>query len=353
VTHAPRGLLIEEARTNVLFPSVIGGSWGPLGAALGGSVTTPDGATSTTALVGAIDTTNSVRQFYLSGIPVSATTTYTLTTFFKAGPVNAYFQINVTGGTTCVSVAYYDLTAGTAVVGADLAAGLTGRAVSITAVGNGWYRCSFTFTTVAGNTALQVAIGLCTVVSGTGDNRSYVGVVGQGIYAWGVQVEAGAFATSYIATTTAAVTRAQDQCYAAIGAWFNPSTYSLSADFDTAVPTSFYAGIGDSNINNGTWLTNTGFTRAGGGSAAAVGTVTAGASNKMCGTINNATSVGVCLNGGATGSAANSSAAQTTATYLSVGMGPWAFDHVINGHVRRIRYWPRVLSAAELQSVTT
>jgi len=43
-----------------------------------------------------------------------------------------------------------------------------------------------------------------------GTATTYDGVLGNGLYVWGAQVEAGSFATSYIPTTTASVTRAAD-----------------------------------------------------------------------------------------------------------------------------------------------
>lgn len=44
------------------------------------------------------------------------------------------------------------------------------------------------------------------------------------MYAWGGQLETGSFATSYIPTTTASVTRSADNLTIPIGAWYNTST---------------------------------------------------------------------------------------------------------------------------------
>jgi hypothetical protein len=44
------------------------------------------------------------------------------------------------------------------------------------------------------------------------NQKSYVGTATNNLYIWGAQVEAGAYATSYIPTTTASVTRNADSC---------------------------------------------------------------------------------------------------------------------------------------------
>jgi hypothetical protein len=80
-----------------------------------------------------------------------------------------------------------------------------GYTASITAFANGWYRCSLSFaagSTVTGELRLLLA---------NANNDTAVARNGtSSVYAWGAQVEAGAFASSYIPTVASTVTRSGD-----------------------------------------------------------------------------------------------------------------------------------------------
>jgi hypothetical protein len=178
----------------------------------------------------------------------------------------------------------------------------------------------------------------------------------QTIYAWGAQVEVLPYMSSHIPTTSVSVTRARDVLYYPIPSavsGYNPTTYSLFVEFDSAITTSSRGGISDGVFGNSTYFVNNGFVSAQTGGGSANGAVmTAGPINKQCGTYS-ATQLKCCNNGAIVGSVAATVAGQPTATRLSVGCSPWALDNQLNGHMRRVSYWPRVLSDSEMQAVTT
>lgn len=76
---------------------------------------------------------------------------------------------------------------------------------SMTAVGNGWFRCN-----ISGNILTGGARNFTVYPQGAGDFLS-AGDGTSGLYIWGAQLEAGQFPTSYIPTTSAQVTRAADR----------------------------------------------------------------------------------------------------------------------------------------------
>ena len=166
----------------------------------------PDGTQNADTINLAAISDSRVRQL----ITVANSTTYTISCFYKNIALTSgqtfrmRFNNTLTAPNNFIASAVIDLAAGTATYsltgtsGTGFSGTATGR---IENYGNGWYRVSVTFTVGTGGGAA----GLFEAA-----NVDAVPAV-RSFYAWGAQLEASSVPTSYIPTTTASVTRSEDQ----------------------------------------------------------------------------------------------------------------------------------------------
>jgi hypothetical protein len=193
VTLACKGLLIEEARTNLLIyvQEFENAQWSKSNVTVTQDATTaPDGTLTADKLLETA--TTAVHRIVQA--PTTSTATYAFSAYAKAAERTFVQLRDVTGA---VGV-WFNLATGA--VGTQNS-GITG---SIEPAGNGWYRCTAVRTTGATNVGWGIA------VADANGSSIYAGDVTKGVFIWGAQVEAGAFATSYIPTTTTALTRNAD-----------------------------------------------------------------------------------------------------------------------------------------------
>lgn len=191
ITLVCRGLLIEEARTNQFLYSAdfSNAYWTKTACSVSAVdfVTAPDGVSNAFKI---LDTAVSTVHAIQRAISITSGTAYTMSAYAKQG-TDSDFRITIDANGNAGSYSIFNLVTGTATSGA-------GASASIVNVGNGWYRCVVTATataTVSAITSLRV------FTSNTGTS---------GVYMWGAQFETGAFATSYIPTTTTSLTRNAD-----------------------------------------------------------------------------------------------------------------------------------------------
>jgi len=180
---------------------------------------------------------------------------------------------------------------------------------------------------------------------------------------WGAQLEVGAFPTSYIPTTTAAVTRNADVASitgANFSSWYRQDEGTVFADYKNIVAGSIgfdatgsttaerqylrylasqhqYVVI-DDNVNQAQIYDNTGF------GVTTAKTAAAYALNDFS----------IRTNGGAAASSAANDVSGTLPTLTTAYLGASSSTtSSINGHLRRLTYFDRRLPDATLQAITT
>lgn len=227
VTLASNGLLIEEQRTNLLTYSedFTNAAWTKIQTSITANTTVaPDGNTTADALIEAA--TNAQHQMLQAATLTAAA--YTWTVFAKATSGSQRWLNLYPQGTGVAAAAVFDINTGTV----TLTSGPQYLGSSIVNVGNGWFRCSLTFTgaAVSVNNVIYLSNNATIAAPGyTGDGTS-------GIFLWGSQVELGAFATSYIPTVASQVTRNADSA-SMLGdnfyTWYNQNQGTVRVEGDT------------------------------------------------------------------------------------------------------------------------
>ena len=190
-----KGLLIEEARTNLLtysIPNEAQAVWTTLRAQTQPSaILAPNGLAEARLLKPTISSSGATWIYssqYNTGVIAS------ISVFAKASGKRWLTQSDSSGN---VKYASFDLENG--VIGTVRA----GYTASMQDVGNGWYRCSVTTPTGFNERAIFAVSDL--------DNDFRAAVSGDdGILLWGAQLETGTFPTSYIPTSGATATRSAD-----------------------------------------------------------------------------------------------------------------------------------------------
>jgi len=354
------GLLVEESGQNLLEYSEDISQWS---STTGGSPTiTPNAAT-------APDGTNTATLIENTGVTAfigdvtsyTSGTTYTFSGYFKANDGDKVaILLYSSGGSsgfwnseTSNVATTFDLTNGTFTT---FPGGVAPTTSTITDAGNGWWRCSITATaTATSNSANQLI-------------RNMSGVT-EGIYAWGYQIEAGSFPTSYIPTEGSTVTRAADVASITgtnFSSWYEQDEGTVFTDTvnkETYPGTNVFPyilqiddGTNNNRIGYDNSVLNTGYrynlfcTSGGvaqgelnqfGFASGAARWASAFKTNDFALAINLSPSV---LSTRTSGTLPN------TMTQLQIGKG---FGKQFNGTIRRLTYWPTRLSNDTLQTITT
>lgn len=212
VALTPRGILIEAARTNLCLQSQdFTTTWTAANSTVtANSTTAPDGTTTADSL---IEDAAAAAGHYRNQASISFTTgtLYAFSCFGKEIAGSAKRYLNIVGLSSAFGVnqiAVFDLATGTVTL-------TTGGCSAYTEqLPNGWWRCVMVTiaATLTASSSVQIRLGNIS----NGGAPSYTGDGASGLYVWGAQIEglgvitAGGGASSYIATTTAAVTRQAD-----------------------------------------------------------------------------------------------------------------------------------------------
>jgi hypothetical protein len=333
-----KGLLIEEQRTNVYLhsQSFNNAAYTKEDCTVSADAgVAPDGTTTSDKIIP--NTNNTDHAIYNT----VANGSYTISVFAKAAGYNYLFIGK--NNSFASDGAFFDLVNGT------VSQNTSGGTTSIINCGNGWFRCIHTPTT-----ATQYPL-FCTSANGT--SFTHAGDGTSGILLWGSQAEVGSFATSYIPTTTAAVTRSADVCQITGGdfsGFWNASEGSIAIEYDMATTalgsaiqrpltvwnSGYTSGIVLDNRSAGTTI------ELGTNAAVDFGSVVSPSSIAMAYKINDFAA----SRNGAAVLTDTSGTVVSSPILMNIGNNVSSLFH--NGHISRLRYYNTRLTNSQLQGLT-
>jgi hypothetical protein len=351
------GILVEPAATNLVIKNEDYGDAAWTRTDLSEANTTaPDGSSTASTLTVGGAGGNILTNATL--IAVANSTVYTASEYLKYVSGSGWVQIITWDGTGGGSRSWFDLQNGAVGSTATFGSAWTISATSIEDVGNGWYRCTTTFTSA--NTVYRHAIS-----SVSADNTSTRDSAGAAYSVWRMQTELGIFATSPIATDTVAVTRAGDQITV------DPATFPHSSTAGTMIiavqPRAATANVvndaklailSNSNLDERmflSWVTGTPDAISASVVDGNVGQVSftpvaATGSEQKAALAYELNNVGLVVDGGA--EQTDTSATLPTPTQLDLGWGSDFANRHFNGFIYDFIYVPRRMTEAEMQTKT-
>jgi hypothetical protein len=347
-TLAARGLLIEEARTNLILNSVTLSDWTITAATRTlNAATGLDGTTSASRFV-ATATGNSTPSITAT---VVAATAYAFSICFKLeGSSFTWVRLRFVAGANTFNVWANVSTGALGTVTAASSEMTAFAGITPVSLGGGWWRIGATFTTTV--TSVTIAVAPATA------NGSGTMTVADTWLMGHAQLEAGSFATSPILTTTAAVTRAADVASMPVGSWFDTTQGTLVAEFQTfSSGNNFAAQISDNSYNNRILVGFDATSFVGqaivSGSATLAPTArpvrtTGTAKIALAWAANDANLAG----NGTLSTADTSGAVPTGLTRLDIGSDQGGLNR-LSGWVRRLRVYQSRLPDAKLQVITS
>ena len=348
-TLASLGLLVEESRANLLLFSnnySVGDWTKSFSTVTAASTLSPDGT-----LNGWLLTSTS------GGARVEQNLISTVAIHTFSGYVKAASSSNIT-------VLLYNVTTSTVIAQADinLITGVVTTAFGVctaSASNSDWWRFSLTNSagiTVGNTLRVYFYAGLSSALSGSS------------VYIYGAQLEAGAFATSYIPTTTSQLTRAADVANANLfSQWYNSSAWTLYLEYVTKALAPVGGNTRVIELNNGTINTRALFysTPPASGDGLAFQVRDAGV-DQTTPSFAGVNVVGAVLKqaaaakvndfaytvNGASPSVDVTGTLPTFSQFNIASVLSGGAPEVLNGWLRRITFYPQRLTNAQLQSIT-
>jgi len=358
------GLLIEEQRANLVTYSddFADAAWTKSAASItSNTIVAPDGTLTGDALI-ENTATNEHRINQTASATLNANITASL--YVKAQPTGTGRSVRLlvanNGATTNNISCVFTNTGGVFTAGAGVNSGTaSGATGTVTSVGNGWYRLIVTGIPdpgVGSGTALsRINLHSGATVNYTGDGYS-------GIFIWGAQLEAGAFATSYIPTTTASVTRNADAASMTgtnFSSWFNNAEGALYAEgsyigLQASKPMVSINDSTSSNViqiqtNPSTASTSRGYIASGGTAQATIGTAGIFALNQYSSLALAYASNDFAMSSNGLAVSTDTSGTVPSVSRLEIGN---AYGIQSSIYISRIAYYPQRLTDAQLQALT-